>query len=479
MSPKAHIRFSVRTLLYLAILISVPACGSAATLEPPTTVRSVTPTPEIFNSLNPSPTPSDSTLPMTCQVTDLNVYVNEVWGYCFAYPMHFTTDESMAADGIISLYGLPLEDNADPLRVSLEVTTQLVPEGSSLVPLVDAYLTSFHDLPWTVTREPAMLGSDPAEKLEPIPGLLSSRVLMALHSNILFTLHFHPVDIEFAKPDLDALTQAVTGSFAFLLPAAQPASQPRTVSWYEFGRNISLSYDPILAPWVEGWTVPAIPVNDQIFFAEAHPTYGQIRFLGFQGGRPYDLPLLPLEDRAAQVRIFQTADFPGFGDDHPEGFVNQLQALKELLQNGVDPASCAQPLTVEPGLPFLPWINMKQSFCAQPQIIEFADGKGIRYLSYYAQGPGPVLDRQVFYTFQGLTDDEMLYVSALFPIETGIFPTELPPCPNCGDPNYDPLAEWTAVLTDQLERLNAQAKDDFAPSLKMLDEVIQSIQIGQ
>ncbi len=40
--------------------------------------------------LDPSPTPSDSTLPLTCQVTDLKVYINEMDGYCFAYPMRFT-----------------------------------------------------------------------------------------------------------------------------------------------------------------------------------------------------------------------------------------------------------------------------------------------------------------------------------------------------------------------------------------------------
>ena len=122
---------------------------------------------------------------------------------------------------------------------------------------------------------------------------------------------------------------------------------------------------------------------------------------------------------------------------------------------------------------------MKQTFCAQPQIIEFQNGSGIRYISYYSQGPNPVLEHEVFYTFQGLTEDREFYVSAFFPVRTGIFPTEPPACSQCGEPDYDPFAEWTAVLNEQLTQLNAQAADDFAPSLNMLDDLIKSIHIGQ
>jgi hypothetical protein len=180
----------------------------------------------------------------------------------------------------------------------------------------------------------------------------------------------------------------------------------------------------------------------------------------------------------AQVRVFLTANFQGFGDDSPQGFVNQLQALKDILQTGVDLSLCAQPIRGEPALPFLPWINMQQTFCAQPQIVEFQNGKGVRYISYYSQGPNPVLEQEVFYTFQGLTEDGEFYVSAFFPIETGIFPTEPPACPQCGEPDYDPFAEWNAVLIEQLNRLNELPANEFAPSLKVLDELIKSMLIG-
>jgi hypothetical protein len=445
---------------------------------PQAPAESSTPTPEIFNSLNPSPTPPDSSLPLTCQITDLNVYVNREWGYCFAYPTSFTVDESLKEEGIISLYGPPLENNTDPARVSLEIRTQAVPAKSELASLVDAFLVPFQGMPREIRRETRMLGEENAEKVEPIPGLFSSRVVIALHEDIMFTLRFHPMDLTAAKLDLNALTQTVNGSFAFLPDAVPPSSKPQTISWLEFGQNISLTYDPLLAPWVDAQTVPAVPMSDQILFAEAHPAYAQIRFLGFQGGRLYELPLLPFENRLAQVMVFQTADFSGFGDDNPQGFVSQMQALKGLLKRRGELERCAQPITGEPALPFLPWINAKQSFCAQPQIIEFGNGRGIRYLSYYAQDPSPVLDQHVFYTFQGLTDDGQFYISAFFPVETGIFPVEPPACPQCGEPDYDPLAEWVTVLSEQLNQLNDLSAEEFAPALSILDELVKSIHLG-
>jgi hypothetical protein len=458
------------TLISLLGLLLAAGCSSVVLQPPAAVVELTTPTPEVFNPLNPSPTPSGSTLPLTCQVTDLNVYISQEWGYCFAYPLNFTLDESRAAEGVVTLFGPGLEDIANPVRASLEIRAQVAPAESGLTPLVDVYRSSFGETPMAIERETSSLGGKPAEILDPVPGLLSSRVMFVLNENILFTLRYHPSDLDLAKPDLEALSQTVTGSFAFLPLAVPHASERKTISWFEFGNNISLSYDSSLAPWVEARSVPAVPVSDQVLFAESQPSYAQIRFWGFHGGRPYELPIFPAENRIAQVRFFRTAEFPGYGDGSPQGFLNQMQALKDMLARGIDPERCAQPITGEPAMPYLPWINMKQTLCAQPAIIEFANGRGVRYLSYFSQGLNPVLDREVFYTFQGITDDGQFYVAAFFPVETGIFPSE--------PPVADPSAEWVAVLTEQLIRLNAKPAQEFTPSLPVLDELIQSIEIA-
>ncbi len=261
---------------------------------------------------------------------------------------------------------------------------------------------------------------------------------------------------------------------------ASPDPQLQMVSWSEFGSTFSFTYDASLAPSVEAVTVPVVPVSDLVMFAESHPAFAQFRFIDFQGGRVYELPLPPGENQIAQVMVFQTSDFPGFGDDHSYGFVGQTEALGNLLDTGPDPARCAQVYTgFDEGLPFLPWLNSRQNFCAQPRALNFAGGSGLRYLTHYSQGMDAALDTQIFYTFQGLTDDGQYYVSAVFPVQTGIFPAEPPPCPRCGEANYDPVAEWMSVLSEQLNTLNTQPEAAFAPSLDKLDRLVTSIQIGQ
>jgi hypothetical protein len=480
MSGKKTIqRYGRIAVLLVALFVAgcTPAAAPEAKDVPVLITEPFTPTAEIFNPLDPSPTPSVSTLPLTCQVTDLKVYINREWGYCFAYPAQYSLDEDRKSEGRVSLYGPAIDENADPIRISLEVKVQPVPEDSDQVRLVDAYLAQFRNVPLTITRGPWLLGSIPAEKLEPVPGLLSSRMVMALHNNLLFALQFHPADIDYAKQSLDDLTQTVSGSFAFLEGTPMVIPHRETVSWSEFGKTISLTYDSSLAPWVEAQTVPAVPMSNQILFAESRPMYAQFRFSGYQGGRLYQLPLLPVENHIPQVMLFRTADFPGYGDDSATGFIRQWQSLQELFQTGVDPSLCAQPVSGEFTLPFLPWLNYHQTFCSQPQILAFPGGRGIRYLTFYSQGPDPVLDQQVFYTFQGVTDDGQFYVSAVFPVETGIFPTEPVPCPKCSEPDYNPFPEWQALLGEQLTQLNAQDTEKFAPSLTTLDELIRSIQI--
>jgi hypothetical protein len=259
----------------------------------------------------------------------------------------------------------------------------------------------------------------------------------------------------------------------------QPLSNVTTVSLSGFGRDISLAYDPALVSSVETGTVPAVPLNDQIMFAESHPEYAQIRFMGFKDGWVYDLPIYA-ENRVAQVMVFRSADFIGYGENSQQGFVNQSQALTRLLQSGVDVDRCAEPLMdYESALPFLPWTNAKQTLCAKPKVVEFAGGKGIRYLVYYAQDPSPALDSKIFYTFQGISDDGQYYVAAFFPVQTGIFPTQPPACPQCNNPTYDPFVEWATTLKEQLSQLNAQAEGDFSPSLLTLDELVKSITISR
>jgi len=469
-----------KNLMTLLIITTFLLAGCVAIQEsgpqnnPGLTPEPATPTPEIFNRLDPSPTPQASSLPLTCQVTDLSVFVDQDGGYCFAYPAAFMLDGESEGVSIVSP---ALDESLDPVRASLKVEVQPVPETSDLAHLVDGYLSQsgFQNLPWTIQRTELSLGGEPAVRIEPIPGLGSSRQVLALHGNKLFTLRFHPVDLEVGELEVEILYQTVTGSFAFLdeEPSSQTELAPQTVEWSEFGAKISLDYNPTLAPWVETLTLPAVPLSGEVLYSESHPAAAQFRFLGYMGGRLYDLPFLPFENRVAQVTVYQTSDFAGYGDGDAFGFPSQLQTLSELLQNGVDPARCTGPLYEnEQSMPFLPWLNARQTFCAQPLVIDFNSGKGVRYLTFYAQGPAPALESQIFYTFQGLTGDGKYYISASFPVTSGIFPNE----PPVGQVNPDPNA-FLDEMKGQVVQLNGLEASSFDPELTTLDTLMSSIRI--
>lgn len=196
--------------LTLVIILISGGCGSASPSP-----EIATPTPNIMPRLDPSPTPSDSTLPPTCQVTDLNIYINEADGYCFAYPSRFTEGNQPILD-IPAIVGAAIGNGVDPVFASFAV--QITPANDeSLRTQAEAYLKEFSvvdSATFTWTQVP--VGGEAGLMVEPIPVMLSWRIVFVQHNGRLFRLMYWPVDAPEAKSDLDDMTQTTLGSFAFL-----------------------------------------------------------------------------------------------------------------------------------------------------------------------------------------------------------------------------------------------------------------------
>ncbi len=271
-----------------------------------------------------------------------------------------------------------------------------------------------------------------------------------------------------ANPSATAPATAAAKSSETPLPTSSPAAALSTASFSDFGRTFSFTYDPALAQSVEAENVPAVPPSPEVMFSDAHPALVQFRFTGYDGGRAF---ILPYPFQTPQLMAFPTQDFAGFGADQPTGFPQQLENLRKLLEEKPDLVQvCAQAAPGgEPELPFLPWLNSAQVFCAQPEYIEFAGGRGIRYLTATAQGPASIIDPILFYTFQGLSDDGEIYVSAVLPVLSGVFPTEIHPAVDGQLPqNY---------TDEQLATLNTQPAENFQPELGQLDALIRSLKV--
>lgn len=178
---------------------------------------------------------------------------------------------------------------------------------------------------------------------------------------------------------------------------------------------------------------------------------------------------LPAE---AQIHIFPTA-----------GLNAEVQpvvaGLKQLLSDRPDLAAFALPSpqtdAEQIGLTMLPPSNARQVLRAQLQYISFAEGMGVRYLTQLSQGPVPLSNQDVFYTFQGLTDNGATYVAAYFPVTV----PALPATSELGEEALASLLEdWQGYLAGTLAMLNEQPSSAFTPDLGALDALVNSISVA-
>lgn len=199
-----------RLIICILLFILLTGCASASSSPEPATA-----TPNIMPRLDPSPTPSDSTLPLTCQVTDLNVYINEEDGYCFAYPARFTegTHPMLNTSAIM---GPAIGNGVEPVYASFAV--QVTPAtDESLRAQAEAFLKEFSVAdPASLTWAQVPVGGEAGVMVEPVPVMLSWRIVFVQHNGQLFRLMYHPVDIPEAQADLNDLTQTTLGSLAFI-----------------------------------------------------------------------------------------------------------------------------------------------------------------------------------------------------------------------------------------------------------------------
>lgn len=173
----------------------------------------------------------------------------------------------------------------------------------------------------------------------------------------------------------------------------------------------------------------------------------------------------------AQIHIYQTAGLNA--EVQPA-----VDALRELL---ADPSNLAayeaaspEMNAIQPGLTMLPPSNAIVNFRAQVEIVNFAEGSGVRYLTQLSQGPVPINNQDLFYTFQGLTDNCATYVAAYFPVSFA----GLPNSPQINEEAFATLmADWQGYLEDTLALLNEQPASAFSPDLAALDALIESLSV--
>lgn len=214
--------------------------------------------------------------------------------------------------------------------------------------------------------------------------------------------------------------------------------------------ELSLYLDPALASSYDCEMVPESSLEFDVY-----PAHTVLTLQGYPLTGKFFLP---------QVSIYGIQRYTELLPDHIPSRVTTLQNLIA----GAAPDDAA--------LPFLPVFNAAQVFHAQYLGLPFASGDGIRFLTQYAQYFAPVNNQELFYTYQGLTDDGLYWVSAILPVNHPMLPADAlnPP----GGQSWEEFSNnYETYIGDMVSQLNVQAFDSFTPSLAALDALVSSITI--
>lgn len=247
-------------------------------------------------------------------------------------------------------------------------------------------------------------------------------------------------------------------------PTAEPTAAPITDTAtiepipadeanFEFN-GIQLTYPAGLFTTLTGLEQAAVSAEFGMPYWSVYPAYDQLNVEGYLLAETFHEP---------RLEIYPARDY---ADVNLEARL-QIQALQTLLDNSPE-------LSQEENLPFIPLFNAAQVFHTQEEYLSFQNGRGIRYISYYSQAVNPIGNRDLFYTFQGLTNDGEYYISAIFPIATASLPDEgvVP-----GD-DYEKFSEeYSEYLDGIITGLTALTPADFNPPLTSLDQLLQSLVI--
>ncbi len=92
----------------------------------------------------------------------------------------------------------------------------------------------------------------------------------------------------------------------------------------------------------------------------------------------------------------------------------------------------------------------------------------------YGQALYPADQQNVFYAYQGITNDGKYYVSAIFPIANHQLPLDGSSTIDDWNAFYDHYETYLWQVTDML---NNAAPDQFTPNMQALDALLASLQV--
>lgn len=229
-------------------------------------------------------------------------------------------------------------------------------------------------------------------------------------------------------------------------------------------KDVTFSYQQ-LVPTIQSQLVPKMENHpDEPPFMNGHPEHLRFVFGDRESSNNFrtDEP---------QLLIFPISRYRSlFIENELKEFNSIISLINSILQE--------QKVTPEQDIPILPTVEAYQVFHLQERFLEFKGGKGVRFLSMYAQDPPPLTNDRLFYTFQGLTNDGKYYVALYYPVTTLKLPDSLNEIGETIIPVLQEKEKYQRYLTKGITILSRLKDGEFKPDLKKIDEIIQSLKIG-
>jgi putative hemolysin len=218
--------------------------------------------------------------------------------------------------------------------------------------------------------------------------------------------------------------------------------------------GVSFSYSDALAADVVGQVIPA-DGDDTPDWARM-PAHIRLSFEGYA---------LPETFHEPRILVFLAEDLAG--NEILQGIAANIQ---RILAEKPD-----QPVGIFQGAGILPPMNAGPMVVAQVAYFDFQNGSGVRFLTQMGQAYYPINNHDLFYTYQGMTHDGKYYVAAILPISHPTLPADGSVIPG-GD--FDVFADnFETYSAEVAAQLNGEDAGSFAPSITMLDAVVQSLEV--
>ena len=127
-------------------------------------------------------------------------------------------------------------------------------------------------------------------------------------------------------------------------------------------------------------------------------------------------------------------------------------------------------------VPFvLPIFNAGQMLTVQVEYLTFEGGSGVRFVSQYGQAAWPLNNQDIFYAFQGLTDDGSHIISAILPVTHPNLPADGETY--IGDEYETFINTYDAYIIEIESQLDIEDPESFFPKLTALDEMMETMQV--